>query len=607
MKTKAIKRKKSVKKDLEPVVFFSFKKKVYILLRQKLNKGQFSLLTNKKDSTKEFNRLGRKVRFGLGDFTADLAKAKSFHLSELGRELVLSFISSGQTFLAFSRDGLKWTVKGVLSKIIENGCLSPHKTNDNKFAYFYGDKEIKVAYSSNLINWKSDKEPFLKPRAGLFDKNNLRVVSTCLSEKGVGLIYESSGQSGWERHLQTGYVLLAKDNLSRIIWRADLPLTEDLLKAGGLADIRSLGVVLKMGIFYFYYRFGTELFVISGRDPFSPVVETTKKLVRSNKNPIIWPKETQKWQAVGTFNPGAVYLNGQVHLVYRAVGENGLSTIGYALLKDGLQVESESDKPVFISRPASKSIYNLPMFVYESGPGGLGGTEDPRLTRIGNRIYMLYVHFNGYEAPRMAMTSISVHDFLNKRWVWRRPVFLSKRHQTQKNWVLFPEKINGQFALLCSLTPQVQIIYFDKLPMTDVELESVFKNKPGVRRWDNWMRGVGAPPIRTEYGWLVLYHAMDIHDPNKYKAMILDYKNPEKILYRSANPILAPDKRYENEGFKAGVVYVCGAVTIGDTLFVYYGGADTVVCVATIPLQGFLKSLTTETQEEIGRQEIFLL
>ena len=111
--------------------------------------------------------------------------------------------------------------------------------------------------------------------------------------------------------------------------------------------------------------------------------------------------------------------------------------------------------------------------------------------------------------------------------------------------------------------------------------------------WDSRVRGVGAPPIKTQEGWLVMYHAIDDRDSGKYKlgAMILDYENPEKILHRSATPILEPDKVYENDGFKSGVVYSCGAVVIGGTLFVYYGGADSIICVATANLNEFLDAL----------------
>ena len=83
---------------------------------------------------------------------------------------------------------------------------------------------------------------------------------------------------------------------------------------------------------------------------------------------------------------------------------------------------------------------------------------------------------------------------------------------------------------------------------------------------------------------------MDRRDPGKYKlgALILDKKNPLKVVYRSPEPILEPDLHYENNGVKGGVVYACGAVIHDGRLIVYYGGADTVVCAAYADLEPFL-------------------
>jgi predicted GH43/DUF377 family glycosyl hydrolase len=91
----------------------------------------------------------------------------------------------------------------------------------------------------------------------------------------------------------------------------------------------------------------------------------------------------------------------------------------------------------------------------------------------------------------------------------------------------------------------------------------------------------------------VLYHAIDDLDPGRYKmgAILLDLNDPKKELYRSQRPILEPDERYENEGFKSGILYSCGAVVVDGTLFVYYGGADTVACVATADLKQFLEEV----------------
>jgi predicted GH43/DUF377 family glycosyl hydrolase len=85
--------------------------------------------------------------------------------------------------------------------------------------------------------------------------------------------------------------------------------------------------------------------------------------------------------------------------------------------------------------------------------------------------------------------------------------------------------------------------------------------------------------------------------------MILDSKDPTKILYNSKTPILEPDLWYENEGYKSGVVYSCGAVVKDGKLFVYYGGADKVSCVATADLEKFLKELISSSATKLKRKK----
>ena len=179
-------------------------------------------------------------------------------------------------------------------------------------------------------------------------------------------------------------------------------------------------------------------------------------------------------------------------------------------------------------------------------------------------------------------------------------MFISKPGQIQKNWMVFPEKINGKYAVLHSITPKISIEYVDSLQDDKLIIDSMKMPGTDEHRWDNIVRGAGAPPLKTKHGWLVLYHAMDKRDPNKYKvgAMLLDHNDPTKILHRCKHPILEPVAHYENNGAKAGVVYVCGAVIKDDILLVYYGGADSVVCVASENLDEFLEDLTKHVAQE---------
>ncbi|OHB14201.1 MAG: hypothetical protein A3G05_02065 [Candidatus Zambryskibacteria bacterium RIFCSPLOWO2_12_FULL_45_14] len=110
--------------------------------------------------------------------------------------------------------------------------------------------------------------------------------------------------------------------------------------------------------------------------------------------------------------------------------------------------------------------------------------------------------------------------------------------------------------------------------------------------WHNRTRSVGPPPVKTKYGWLIFYHAMDKDDPGRYKlgAMLLDLNDPRKILYRSRYPILEPDEWYEND-WKPGIIYASGAIIKGETLFIYYGGGDKHIGVAYTNLDDFVSKL----------------
>lgn len=334
---------------------------------------------------------------------------------------------------------------------------------------------------------------------------------------------------------------------------------------------------------------------ISARAVYAPDL----RLNRHDGNPIVTPNIDNAWESKATFNPSAVYDGAKVHLVYRAIGSDDSSVIGYGSSGDGLGIDERISHPVYAKltpfQKAGKDVVMSPV-LYCSGGGWNGGCEDPRLTLIDDRVYMTYTAFDSWNSVRIALTSIALLDLQNKQWQWKKPVFISPPGEINKNWVIFPEKINGKYAILHSITPDIAIEYVDSLDGFDGEtfVKSSYKSKAPYRdSWDSWVRGVGPAPLKTKYGWLVLYHAMDVNDPNRYKlgALILDEKEPTKILYRSTIPVLEPDEYYENEGFKAGVVYSCGAVVKDGQLIVYYGGADTVVCAASTDLDAFLEEL----------------
>ncbi len=328
------------------------------------------------------------------------------------------------------------------------------------------------------------------------------------------------------------------------------------------------------------------------------VISQKHVLARDESNPIL-KKTDYPWEGVGVMNPAAVFAGGLIHLFYRAIGHDGISRIGYAASEDGVDFSDRLPYPVFSyqeDQPGTIYKDNNPRLIASGGTWV--GTEDPRAVLIDGRVYLTFSAFSGWNSLRMGVTSISVEDLLQKKWRWSKTSFLSPVGQVHKNWVLFPEKIHGKYAVLHSLhsgsRDMVIIDYLDSLDVAD-PIESPYNPVHKKDVWDSKLRGAGPPPIRTAEGWLVLYHAIDEREPSKYKlgAMLLDLENPTKVLARSNEPVLSPDASYENEGFKPGIVYACGAVAKDAMLRVYYGGADEVVCTASATLADFIAKLTS--------------
>lgn len=322
-------------------------------------------------------------------------------------------------------------------------------------------------------------------------------------------------------------------------------------------------------------------------------------LKRVLQNPILSPIPEHPWESEAVFNPAAIVDQGRVHLFYRALGSDGISRIGYGVSGDGVHFERLS-YPVYDQNnnprlaPPKKLSYATLTYnrdLYASG-GGWGGVEDPRAVILGNHLYMSFSAFEGWDSIRITLTALPLHSLRAHNWNWKKPLYLSPRQQTNKNWVLFPEKIHGKYAILHALTPAPQIAYVDSLDTLPepIQSNSYRSGRPG--HWDAFVRGAAAPPIRTEVGWLLLYHGMNPEENIGYKvgAMILDFNDPTHILFRSASPILEPVEWYEND-WKAGVVYASGAVVFQDQLFVYYGGGDKRIAVARTPMREFIRKL----------------
>jgi len=337
-----------------------------------------------------------------------------------------------------------------------------------------------------------------------------------------------------------------------------------------------------------------------------PIVRKGFQFGKAEENPIVGPKSESSWESLQTFNPAVLLENQKVHILYRAIGNDGISRIGYAMSENGIDIHERSSEPVFTFYSKfndSEGVYPYSYLQYTSG-GSWNGSEDPRVTKLGDTVYMLFVAFDGWNFPRLAMTSIKLADFLAKRWKWGGVKVISPPGVIDKSGCMFPEKISGKYVIMHRIFPNILIDYVDSLDFKGGQyLKGQYSIKVRKGHWDSRKIGAGAPPIRTEYGWLLIYYGVDDKNDSQYKigAMLLDLERPEKVLYRSDQPILEPIEWYENEGNKAGVIYPCGAVVIKGNIFVYYGGADTVVCVATANLKQFLFSLMKTEKPKLSR------
>ncbi len=309
---------------------------------------------------------------------------------------------------------------------------------------------------------------------------------------------------------------------------------------------------------------------------------------RAKENPILEPIAAHEWESKAVFNPAAIDIDGTVHILYRAMGEDNTSVLGYAASKNGIKITKRSDRPAYVPRED---------FEIKKTAGVPSGCEDPRLTRIGNTIYLAYTAFDGVNPWRAALSSISVKDFVAERWdKWEKPVLITPDPVQDKDTALLPEKIGKQYMILHRIDPLLCADYLDSLDFTKSRLTrciEIMGPRPGM--WDSKKIGIAGPPIKTKKGWLLIYHGVSKTATYRLGAVLLDLKNPAVIISRSVDTIFEPLEEYERVGQVRNAVFSCGAVLRGDTLFVYYGGADTVVGVATMSLKKLLKILLPDT------------
>ncbi len=345
---------------------------------------------------------------------------------------------------------------------------------------------------------------------------------------------------------------------------------------------------------------------------------------RFKNNPLLTPADV-KPSVDGAIvecllNPGAFRCNGRIGLLMRvaermeqqegeistlvadAAEPNGVRIVRFA--KDDPRLDS-TDPRVFTydGVPYLTTLSHLRLawstdgrhFTVDDQPCLTGqgdletfGIEDCRVTQIGDTYYLTY----------SAVSENGVGVALQTTTDWRsfhRYDLIFPPHN--KDCALFEAKINGHFAALhrpVGADVGGPFMWYSTSP--DLvhwgHHRCIARTRQGA--WDCERLGAGAAPILTERGWLEIYHGCNHQSRYCLGALLLDRDNPAKVIARSAEPIMEPLAEYEQKGFFGNVVFTNGHIVDGDTITLYYGASDTVICGATLSIEEILASLNVK-------------
>lgn len=319
--------------------------------------------------------------------------------------------------------------------------------------------------------------------------------------------------------------------------------------------------------------------LLGAMDPAAPPLFT-----RASENPVLIPRAENAFEAKLVFNPAAFDYDGLVHILYRAMGSDNTSTIGYARSKDGIHIDERLPVPIYGPRAE---------FEMKRGtPNGNSGCEDPRVALIDETLYMTYTAYDGVHNPRGAISSIPLTDFMQGSFdKWTEPFLITPDSVDDKDLALLPERVDGNFLLYHRINGRICADILPSLASGVRVSRCIEIMGPREGMWDAAKVGVASPPLKVPGGWLFLYHGVSRSGTYRVGAALLD-DSGTTILARAADPVFEPKEQYEKEGEVGNVVFPCGAVIRDDTLFLYYGGADKVVGVATASLSRILKALS---------------
>ena len=314
----------------------------------------------------------------------------------------------------------------------------------------------------------------------------------------------------------------------------------------------------------------------------------SRHFIRHGQQPLLTAQDFP-FQANGVLNPGVAEVDGEVLLLVRIENRQGISHVRVARSRNGIDHWQIDDTPLL-----EPDLHDFPFEEW--------GCEDARVTQIGAQEWIIaYTAYSRY-GPSVALATTT--DFHS---VTRLGTVLPP---SNKDATVFPQRFDGQWLMLHRpVTGGPEHIWY-----TTSENRLAYWGQPGILLpvrggpwWDGLRIGIGAPPLRTKKGWLLIYHGvkeMAEHPIYRLGLALLDEHNPRKVLARAAEWIFAPETDYEQRGLAANVVYTCGALLRGDDVWMYYGAADTVIALAIAKVDDLLQFVHDHDYlHHIGREK----
>lgn len=291
------------------------------------------------------------------------------------------------------------------------------------------------------------------------------------------------------------------------------------------------------------------------------------KLTRHPASPVLLPDPASIWESANVFNPGVLHHGGLFHMFYRAQGADWVSRIGYAVSDDGVHW-NRLRQPVLVPHDESDSR----------------GVEDPRVIEIEGVFYMTYTAY-GHAAPDAAEPTHAggaifpmlarSHNLLT--WERLGPLVWG---EDNKDHVLFPRRLNGRWTAVHRRWPDVWLAQSDDLvTWPGEEMFPVFGPRPGS--WDCKSVGCNGVPIETPHGWVVLYHGYGEDHVYRFGVCLLDLEEPKRVVNRPRDPVFWPERQWEIRGDLPNVVFSCANPVVDGIVYVFYGGGDHVIGLAT--------------------------